>query len=150
MESNHEFTDEQKALELGKSYDFETTTVGDKLYNVEKLLEEAERLPIQEAPVENFLGAVSEGNYYWIDAGHKKLGPYDLLKNWEEASKNPAWREHVDNIDNADLENPIWIIGLDYLVFNGMHRLTRIIRDGVPNVKYRYFETLPEEALIND
>jgi len=63
------------------SYNFETTRVGDTLYNVEKLEDLAETLPTQEIETEKLRKAVAEGHYYWIDDKGNKLGPHDILKD---------------------------------------------------------------------
>src|SRR3989344_1157756 len=90
-------------------HDYETTTVGEKLYNVELLERFGEQLPTQEIPPKELRGAVSKGNYYWVDRDGNLLGPYQILQDWEAAQHNEADAEHVANIQQADLSNPIWI-----------------------------------------
>jgi hypothetical protein len=90
---------------------------------------------------------VGEGHYFWEDRNGMKLGPAQILKDWEAAQQNPAWTDHVESIKRANLNNPIWAMK-DGLVFDGMHRLTRAFIDKVAKVKIKIFEELPESAVI--
>ena len=49
MSHSREFTDKEKIEEWGKSYDFETTKVEGRVYNVGKLWEFADQFPVQES-----------------------------------------------------------------------------------------------------
>ena len=128
---------------------FETTRIDEKLYNVELLGPFAESIPVQEIPSEIYREAVGEGHYYWIDRNREKLGPFQILRDWEAAQKNPAWADHVEIIKNANQNRPIWAMR-DGQVFNGMHRLTKIFIDGIPTVKVKVFDALPDSALISE
>jgi len=127
---------------------FETTSVFGETYNVDKLFDYADRVPVQEVSLSTLGEAVAEGHYYWTDKHNKKLGPFDLLQDWEVSLQNPNWVDHVDNIKNADLQWPIWITA-DGHVFNGMHRLTRCFVEGISPVKIRVFDSLPPEAIVD-
>ncbi|MBI2037620.1 MAG: hypothetical protein HYT15_01645 [Candidatus Magasanikbacteria bacterium] len=129
-------------------HDFETTTIGKKLYNVEILEHFAEQLPTQEVPLNELTDAVSQGNYYWTDKNNNLLGPYNLLQDWEAAQKNEAYAEHVATIQHADLSNPIWKTA-DGQVFNGMHRLTRAFLDKAPTIRVKIFDSFPDEAVVD-
>ncbi|MBP6859777.1 MAG: hypothetical protein KBC69_04135 [Candidatus Magasanikbacteria bacterium] len=129
-------------------HNFETTTVGDQLYNVELLERVAELLPTREVPLNELAEAVSEGNYYWTDRNGDLLGPYDLLKDWDAAKQNQAYADHVATIQHADLSNPIWRT-VDGQIFNGMHRLTRAFLDKEVTIKLKDFPSLPDSAIVN-
>lgn len=135
-----------KIAEFGK-YSFETSRVGDRLYNIELLKPFAQEIPVKEMDVEVFRELVSDRHTYWIDRNDQKLGPYQILKDWEAAQKNPIWADHIQTIKRANLDNPIWSTK-DGIVFDGMHRLTRAFIDNVPTIKVKVFETLPEEAIV--
>ena len=130
-----------------KTYDFETTKVGGKIYNVELLEALAEKVEAEPVPLEELREAVAEGHYYWIDRDGEKLGPHQLLQDWEAAQKNPAWADHVETVRRADLTNPIWVTENEF-VFNGMHRLTRAFLDGAETIMARRFRELPKEAVV--
>lgn len=147
--NEREFTDQEKENQFAETFNFETTNVNGKTYNVDKLKQFAESLPILETATQTFEGAVRKGNYYWLDKNSRKLGPHDLLEDWVSAQENPDWADHVQNIKSANLDNPIWIFQEDGVVFDGMHRLTRALIEHQPNIKYRLFDSLPKEAEIN-
>ncbi len=128
-------------------HDFETTTVGERLYNVQLLERFAEHLPTQEIPLSALAEAVAKGNYYWTDRNGDLLGPYDLLQDWDAAEKNSAYVDHVATIKQADLSNPIWRTA-EGQVFNGMHRLTRAFLDKAATIKTKIFPSLPDEAIV--
>ena len=132
-----------------KGYDFETASVNEKIYNVEMLESVAEHMKTEEMPLEDLRHAVGEGHYYWEDKKGEKLGPHQILKDWESAQENEDWADHVATIKRANLENRIWISS-DGLVFNGMHRLTRAFVDGAKSIKVKKFSELPEDAEVND
>lgn len=125
----------------------ETSRIGDKIIDVGVLAKFAENLPVETAPTKTFENAVGENQHYWIAEDGQHIGPFEILKNWEFAQKNPLWTEHVNSIKNANLDNPIWI-SPDGIVFDGMHRLTRAFLDGVKEIKVRRFKELPKEAII--
>jgi hypothetical protein len=137
--------DQPKEEEIG--YRFETTSVNGNIYNVELLESFAEQLESEEVPLEKLEEAVGEGHYYWEDRSGNKLGPSQILKDWEAAQRNEDWADHVATIKRADLSNPIWI-SADGHVFNGMHRLTRAFIDKVPTIKVKKFSSLPDEAIV--
>ncbi len=140
MEFNREFS---------KIYTQETTRVGEILYDVDKLKNEAENIPIQEISLNTLLGAVSEGNYYWIDQNNEKLGPFQILKDWDAAQRKEEWSDHIANIRQANLDNPIWITKQG-LVFDGMHRLTKAVLEGKENIKVKVWDNLPDIAIIKE
>jgi len=126
----------------------ETTSVNGKVYNVDMLVSTAHVLPIVVEPIERFKKWVGKGHTYWIDCDEKALGPYDILKDWDAAQRNPAWTDHVESIKQANLEKPIWVMRDSGYVFDGMHRLTRAFLDKKSHIKVRYFDRLPKEALL--
>lgn len=141
--------EESVPSEPKKDYDFETTSVQGKVYNVELLESSASKLEAQEMPLDQLAEAVAEGHYYWEDREGKKLGPADILKDWEAAQANEAWTDHVKTIKRANLANPIWQ-DKEGFVFNGMHRLTKAFLDAAPTILVKRFETLPEEAEVKE
>ena len=126
---------------------YETTQIGGDIYDVAKIEDLAESLPIKDVPLEQIKGAVSEGHKYWVDRNGEMFGPHDLLKDWDAALKNPVWADHIGTILLANKNNPIWQ-HQDGTVFNGMHRLTKAFVDGDETIKLRYFESLPDEAKV--
>src|SRR5205814_1564419 len=106
----------------------ETSRVGDKLYNVDLLVKYADKLPIEIVPTDSLKDAVGEGYKYWLDKDNEMFGPSAILKDWEDAKNNPLWIDHIKSIENANLDNPIWL-SPDGFVFDGMHRLTRAFID---------------------
>ena len=121
----------------------ETTQVGGKVYEIDKLRHFAEGLPTLELPLEDVSEAVGEGHVYWIDRNGEQLAPFRIIQNWLAAQKNEAWKDHVDSIKRADLDSPIWMTR-DGHVFDGVHRLTRAVIENRPTIKVRIFDALPE------
>ncbi|OGF70138.1 hypothetical protein A3H65_04430 [Candidatus Giovannonibacteria bacterium RIFCSPLOWO2_02_FULL_45_14] len=117
------------AAEGNQEFSFETTGFGDKIYNVDKMKAYAQKLPVTLLPLRKLAHAADIDNYYWIDRDDNKLGPFQMLEDWEYAKKVSAWRDHVRGIERANLKDPIWAIerGHRLIVINGMHRLTRAL-----------------------
>lgn len=133
--------------ERQQNFSYETTKVGGIIYDVRELEKVAEAIPIQEAPTQNFSDIVKEGRHYWLDKEGQRLGPWDILHNWQAAQNNSAWAEHVATISRANLNRPIWVTK-DGDVFNGLHRLTKAFLDNVPKIQVRLFDTLPVTAVV--
>ncbi len=127
----------------------ETTRVGENLYDVELLKPLAEQLETQEVELGLLKENVSKGHYFWIDRNGEKLGPAQVLRDWDAAQRNPAWIDHIESIKRANLDDPLWVTK-DGLVFNGMHRLSRAFIDKVSKVKVKVFEELPKSAVIRE
>lgn len=125
----------------------ETTSVHGKIYNIALLEPFAAQLKTEEIPLMEVREAVSEGHYYWEDRSGNKLGPHQILKDWDAAQRNDDWADHVATIKRADVSDPIWIAD-DGHVFNGMHRLTRAFLDHPATIKVKRFSSLPKEAII--
>jgi len=128
-------------------YPFETTRIGRTLYNVEILKAHATHLPSISVKIVKLKDAIAKGNYYWIDRTGKKFGPHQLLQNWEAAKKKMQWRDHVENIEKANVQTPIFLTP-EYLVFDGMHRLTRAFLEEHTHIKAKVFTALPESAIV--
>lgn len=125
----------------------ETTEVDGQYYDVDMLKTYAEELPIETLPLSSLAELVSEHHQYWdIDDG-TSIGPYEILKNWDMAQRNPLWEAHVASIKQARLDNPIWIYRPTGMVFDGAHRLTRAFLDGKDTIKVRQWDELPKTAL---
>lgn len=114
-----------------------------QLYNVELLFDVADMMEAKDMPLDSLRGAVGPDSFYWEDRNGKKLGPYQIMQDWEAAQKNEAWTDHVHSIKNADMSYPIWVTP-DGFVFNGMHRLTKAFINGDKTIKVRVFDELPE------
>lgn len=123
----------------------ETTSSGGRVYNVEALEPFAERLEAKEVPLEDLRYAVSEGHYYWEDRKGEKLGPHQILQDWEAAQQNEDWADHVATIKRADLTHPIWMAA-DGTIINGTHRLTRAFLDHAETINVRIFGELSPEV----
>lgn len=116
----------------------ETTNLAGRVYEIRALQPIADRLPTEHVPVSQLQEAVGKGNTYWFDRNGRDLGPYQLLVDWETAIKNPASADHIATINRADLTRPIWIYQ-DGTVFDGIHRLTRAVRDDVKQIPIKRF-----------
>ncbi|PIR41621.1 MAG: hypothetical protein COV31_00060 [Candidatus Yanofskybacteria bacterium CG10_big_fil_rev_8_21_14_0_10_46_23] len=126
----------------------ETTRIGGKIYEIDKLRSLAEKLPIRELPLDDVRDAVGEGHVYWIDRNGEPLAPFQIIHDWSVAQHNEDWKDHIDSITRANLDNPIWITK-DGFVFDGIHRLTRAVIENKLTIKVKVFEEFPEAALQN-
>jgi|SRR3989339_1240029 len=126
-----------------QSNQVETTQVGGRIYENDKLREFAETLSIVEMPLDDVREAVGEEHVYWEDRNGDQLAPFQIIQDWDAAQQNDAWRDHVDSIKRANLQNPIWLTK-DGHVFDGVHRLTRAVIDNNASVKVRIFDEIPE------
>ena len=124
----------------------ETTSVDGVVYDVHKMYEYAETLPVLSVETAKFKDALGVEHKYWLDRKGGMLGPYDLLQDWPSALKNPDWADHIATIMLSNKDATIWIYGKTGLVFNGIHRLTKAVLDGENKIKAQIFETLPEDA----
>ena len=132
-----------------RTHHFETTSVGGKVYNVALLESVAETIESKKIPLPQLQEAVGEGHFYWVDRKGEKLGPHQLLEDWEAAQKNDAWVDHVETIKRADTANAIWMTS-DGFVFNGMHHLTRAFLDGKKTILVKVFLELPSTTEVKD
>ncbi|MBI4022691.1 ParB N-terminal domain-containing protein [Candidatus Berkelbacteria bacterium] len=125
----------------------ETTSIAGTVYRIADLRPIADRLPTVEVAIGQLREAAGPGHTYWIDRAGHHIGPDDLLKDWEAAKRHPDWADHVATIEQADLTDPIWLYE-DGSIIDGVHRLTRALRDGVEQVPVKYFQAsdLPKEA----
>lgn len=148
MESDQKFNNQEHNKHVPES-PVETTQVGGKIYENDKLLHFAESLPVRELPIDDVRDAVREGYICWIDRNGEQLAPFQIIRDWSAAQQNEAWRDHVDSIKRAELDNPIWITK-DCQVFDGVHRLTRAVIENRSTIKVRVFEELPKSALKSE
>jgi hypothetical protein len=125
----------------------ETTRIGKTLYDVDKIRHFAEKIPTIEIDTKLLENSLIKGHYFWEDINGNKLGPYQILLDWEIAQNNPNWLKHIESIKRADLNNPVWITN-EYVVFDGMHRLTKAFIEKVPRIKVKIFTQLPPSAII--
>ena len=99
--------------------------VGVDAWDVDRLIELSERLPIEEIEVES----IRE-----LDSVH-----------WFDEVQRPTVRavlEHARLIDEVDTAHPI-ILGPDGRVMDGMHRIARALRDGRSQIGARRLPALP-------
>ncbi len=127
-----------------------TSRVNQVLYDVYRLRNFSEELPVEIVDVENFMEATEEGLRCWNDAEGNSFGPYELLRDWESALENPLYTEHVKKILDADLSYPIWIYGNEYHIIDGMHRLVKAIITKEETIKCQRWENLPEDAVVEN
>jgi len=91
---------------------------------------------------------VTEPHKYWEDKNGEMFDPSVIIEDWQAAQLNPIWEDHVETIKRSDLNDSIWILRRTGAVFDGIHRLTRAVLEGAGKIKVKYFDELPEEAVI--
>ncbi len=106
---------------------------GDKVYmwNVPDLLARAVNLPVHETSVDRF--------NLDVDA-------------WFGEAGKPTIRHvlhHMRVIRDANLEEPI-LLSSEGHVFDGLHRISKCVIEGVAIIKYRQFEVNPEPFKVVD
>ena len=133
-----------------KIHDVETTDWNGKRYDARALENWAEQFPEEIVSLESLRGCVGEEHLCWNDEQGEKLGPSQILKDWEAAKRNPAWAKHTYGVEHANLNNPIWIIksGNAIEVVNGVHRLTRALIENKEEIKVRILPSLPDFGLV--
>ena len=134
-----------------------TTRINEKLYNVHKLMESAEELPIEEVTVSLFDEFRSEDGC-WKDKKQKSIGPKQILELAEKNQNsfnamllsNIDWAEHTTRVRDADYTNyPLLVVNENYIV-DGMHRLTKAWIDKAEKVFIKRFKDLPLSAEIKE
>ena len=125
----------------------ETTLVNGKIYNVTLLKSLIGHMHAEPVALEELQECVGVGHYYWIDRKGGKLGPHQILQDWEAAQKNKEWADHVESISRANLSDPIWI-SKNGFVFDSMHRLTRAFLEGKKTIMAIRFEEIPKAAEV--
>lgn len=136
-------------MQQKKKITLETTRIGKTLYNVDIIKRSAQELPVRRIPLQQVKEAVAGEHKYWLDRNGVMIGPSQLLKDWDAAQKNEAWKEHIATIKRSNLDDPIFITK-EGIVFDGMHRLTKAFLDGKSSIKAIVFTSLPEEAILED
>jgi disulfide oxidoreductase YuzD len=105
---------------------------GKKLYNVKKLIELTEKLPVSKIKLNEL-----EHQLYlntWI-AHNQRVRPIDVLE-YKKNKSNKKLQKNYERIQNVDLKYPI-LLNEDLLVVDGLHRLAKSKREGkiLVNVK---------------
>lgn len=126
----------------------ETTEVDGKVYNVDKIKKFAANLPVELISIEQLSEQLGPGHTYWLDRDGNKLGPHDLLTDWEAAQQRRVWHDHVESVKRADLTSPIFIMKKTGIVFDGMHRLTKAYLQNEEAIPAKLFEILPDDAVV--
>lgn len=126
-----------------------TARINEGLFDVLKLREFSEDLPIENFDVEVFRSRMfTPGNNFWTDTEGKRFDCADLLNNWDRALDNPFWSEHVEKIKNADLGYPVWLYGEDDTIVDGAHRIAHALIKNIPEIKIQRWQELPVEAKL--
>lgn len=118
-------------------------------YSVDKLTEMAKSLEPEEIPITELQGAIE--NECWEDLDSKKLKPQEVLKAIREGEdKYPKLKRHIDSIKNSNPQKPILVVMIngELVVFDGMHRLTKLFLEQKTSALVIKFESLPREAQI--
>jgi hypothetical protein len=104
-----------------------------KYWDVERLWQLAEQLPVEEIAIKDIQGP-DEVTWFSLD------GPLPTCR---------AVAEHCRRILSADLSYPI-LLTEDNRVFDGMHRIARVIMDQGDTIKAKRFTVNPEpDEIIN-
>ncbi len=145
--------------EKAADYPFETTRVGDKLYNVEILKKFAKKLPTRYMTMRELYPNLEPYNYYWTDRKGEKLGPHQVITYLEDGKKIPkAWEDHMKAIKEANLRRPLFVthVGTHRFVLDGIHRLTaRFLKyhndsgSWDKKVPVKFFRKLPKSAVVS-
>jgi len=129
--------------------DKHTATYENATYDVYRLLHYAETLPVHTAPLSRFTSQLDDA--CWTDTNGGRVRPRDVLevlqKNPNAARTHRAWQEHIQKIKQVDTGRPLLVVGTSY-VMDGMHRLVKLVLDGVEKVSFKQFDTLPESARV--
>lgn len=112
-----------------------------KRYDISKLYQFAENIPIEIVSLEEFNTIISPENESWTGTDGKIIGPYNIAKDWESAQKNPLWSNHVESIRRADLDIPI-LVSYNGHVIDGQHRIIKAFIEGRTEIKIK---KLPQE-----
>lgn len=119
-----------------------------KRFDVKKVYAFAENIPEETVPLEQFRAVVSEENESWTGTDGKIIGPYNIVKDWEAAQRNPLWVNHVESIKRVDLNTPI-LVTFSGHVLDGQHRVVRSFIDGLQEIKIKRLpKELPDSLLL--
>lgn len=86
-------------------------------------------------PVTSLRHVLNDGEHQWNDTDDEDFNPDALINKWDE----PLYQKHKERVENADLKYPL-IIWNDtdpkggYKVVDGVHRLTKAVREGIEQV----------------
>ncbi len=106
----------------------ETYEAGDDVYSTDLAIRWANEYGVpKDIPVSRFSDAINQ--YSWVDANENPVTPQMVLDD----RHNPAYKEHVDRLERADLRYPILIH--DGHIIDGFHRMTKAILKGYKTVK---------------
>lgn len=106
----------------------ETYEAGDDVYSTDMAIRWANEYGVpKDVPVSRFSNAINQ--YSWVDANETPITPKMVVDD----RKNPAYKEHVKRLMNADLRYPILIH--DGHIIDGFHRMTKAILQGHKIVK---------------
>lgn len=137
-------------MEEDRAHGTHTVDFEGKMYDVYAVIDANKETPVEVVPTETFAHMIEAGMEHWDDTDAKPLGANAMLQDWEAAKANPLWAEHVAKIEKADLAHPILVHRPTKTVFDGMHRLAKAVRDHVSQISVKYFDTLPDSAIVAD
>lgn len=128
------------------------TNVDGKQYDVRRLEQAAEQLPIQEFDLSDPTVTNIVQGKYWETTTGASIGPGDLLdayaacdRNWDTVEQqHPDWTVHVKKIQRVDYQTPILVYR--GTVIDGIHRLTKALSENCSTIPIKVIETLPEDA----
>ncbi len=112
-----------------------------KRYDISKLYKYTENIPTEIVPLNEFESVISIENESWVGTDDNFIGPYNIVKDWDAAQKNPTWELHVESIKRVDLDVPI-LVSYTGHVIDGQHRIARSFIEGRDEIKVK---RLPKE-----
>jgi hypothetical protein len=134
--------------------DSHLTTQGDDTYDVYRLIEHAESLPVETVSIH--LLNDNKQNICWDDDQKQMISPSVVLEaigssrpvDWDILIRtHPNLTEHLQKVRDANLQYPLLVFGEKELL-DGMHRLVRAWIDGVDSIKIKRFTAMPADAKI--
>ncbi len=102
------------------------------IWDVRRLIKLSQTLPIQQVDPRQF--AELEENH-WYAHGEQLPTPDSILK-------------HMVLIDACDIKHPI-ILDANGRIMDGMHRICKAVKYGIPSIPAVQFETDPEPDYVN-
>ena len=131
--------------------DAHTLILGDKEYDVYKLIDYTREIVPVETRVETLKNQLS-AEQTWSDSNNQTFSSKDLLTAYTELGSwealelaHPEWTDHINKTKTADYRYPIILYKGELM--DGTHRLVRAIIEKVEHIPVRNLEILPEDTL---
>lgn len=115
-----------------------TATYNGVTYNVEKLWELAESLPVLETDRTDFDWALKNKTWNPHEGSRKKITPLEGLK----------FPEHVERMNASDVDKYPILLHPDGWILDGLHRVLKAYKEGRESIPYKQFTEEPTEAII--